>query len=141
MSAKTMCSAVKAAGYDDAQMIEIVLHVALNTWTNYINEVAKTDIDFPVVDRPQGGARPQVRRPASGAAAGGAEPATIKEDTHEPSAASAVHRRNRRAEGPHGRRCLEHAAIPLASRSPTRPTAAGATAPSSCRVARRSRPS
>ena len=41
--------AVKAAGYDDGQAIEIVLHVALNTWTNYINEVAKTDIDFPVV--------------------------------------------------------------------------------------------
>ncbi|HTO83211.1 MAG TPA: peroxidase-related enzyme [Methylomirabilota bacterium] len=41
--------AVKAAGYDDAQVIEIVLHVALNTWTNYINEVAKTEIDFPVV--------------------------------------------------------------------------------------------
>jgi alkylhydroperoxidase family enzyme len=41
--------AVKLAGYDDAQAIEIVLHVALNTWTNYINEVAKTDIDFPVV--------------------------------------------------------------------------------------------
>lgn len=29
--------------------IEIVQHVALNTWTNYVNEVAKTDIDFPVV--------------------------------------------------------------------------------------------
>jgi uncharacterized peroxidase-related enzyme len=41
--------AVKLAGYDDAQVIEIVLHVALNTWTNYMNEVAKTDIDFPVV--------------------------------------------------------------------------------------------
>ncbi|QNT69441.1 carboxymuconolactone decarboxylase family protein [Defluviicoccus vanus] len=41
--------AVKLAGYDDAQIIEMVLHVALNTWTNYINEVAKTDIDFPVV--------------------------------------------------------------------------------------------
>jgi uncharacterized peroxidase-related enzyme len=41
--------AVKLAGYDDGQVIEIVLHVALNTWTNYINEVAKTDIDFPVV--------------------------------------------------------------------------------------------
>jgi uncharacterized peroxidase-related enzyme len=41
--------AVKLAGYDDAQVIEIVFHVALNTWTNYINEVAKTDIDFPVV--------------------------------------------------------------------------------------------
>jgi uncharacterized peroxidase-related enzyme len=40
---------VKSAGYDDAQVIEIVLHVAMNTWTNYINEVGKTDIDFPVV--------------------------------------------------------------------------------------------
>ena len=39
--------AVKHAGYDDAQVIEIVQHVALNTWTNYINEVAKTEIDFP----------------------------------------------------------------------------------------------
>lgn len=42
--------AVRAAGYTDAQLIEIVLHVALNTWTNYVNEVAKTDIDFPVVE-------------------------------------------------------------------------------------------
>jgi alkylhydroperoxidase family enzyme len=41
-------NAVKSAGYDDAQVIEIVLHVALNTWTNYINEVGRTDIDFPV---------------------------------------------------------------------------------------------
>lgn len=41
--------AVKAAGYNDAQVIEIVLHVALNTLTNYVNEVAKTAIDFPVV--------------------------------------------------------------------------------------------
>lgn len=41
--------AVKLAGYDDAQILEIVLHVALNTLTNYVNEVAKTDIDFPSV--------------------------------------------------------------------------------------------
>lgn len=41
--------AVKAAGYDDAQIVEIVLHVALNTWTNYVNSVAETTIDFPVV--------------------------------------------------------------------------------------------
>jgi uncharacterized peroxidase-related enzyme len=41
--------AVKAAGYDDGQVIEIVLHVALNTWTNFINVVGETDIDFPVV--------------------------------------------------------------------------------------------
>lgn len=43
-------AAVRQAGYTDAQVIEIVQHVALNTWTNYINEVARTDIDFPVVD-------------------------------------------------------------------------------------------
>ena len=42
--------AVRDAGYTDAQIIEIVQHVALNTWTNYINEVAKTDIDFPQVE-------------------------------------------------------------------------------------------
>ena len=41
--------AVKDAGYTDAQVIEIVLHVALNTLTNYVNEVASTEIDFPVV--------------------------------------------------------------------------------------------
>ncbi|PPD14559.1 MAG: alkylhydroperoxidase [Methylobacterium sp.] len=42
-------AAIRSAGYSDAQIIEIVLHVALNTLTNYVNEVAKTDIDFPVV--------------------------------------------------------------------------------------------
>jgi uncharacterized peroxidase-related enzyme len=42
--------AVRAAGYDDAQIIEIVQHVALNVWTNYVNSVAQTVIDFPAVD-------------------------------------------------------------------------------------------
>jgi uncharacterized peroxidase-related enzyme len=42
-------AAVKAAGYTDAQIIEIVQHVALNTWTNYINVVGETEIDFPMV--------------------------------------------------------------------------------------------
>jgi len=41
--------AVKRAGYTDAQIVEIVLHVALNTLTNYVNVVAETEIDFPVV--------------------------------------------------------------------------------------------
>jgi uncharacterized peroxidase-related enzyme len=40
--------AVRQAGYTDAQVVEIVLHVALNTLTNYVNEVAGTVIDFPV---------------------------------------------------------------------------------------------
>ena len=42
--------AVRDAGYSEAEVIEIVQHVALNTWTNYINEVAKTTIDFPVIE-------------------------------------------------------------------------------------------
>jgi uncharacterized peroxidase-related enzyme len=40
---------LKSTGYDDAQVIELVLHVALNVWTNYVNVVGETDIDFPVV--------------------------------------------------------------------------------------------
>ena len=42
--------AVKDAGYTDAQVMEIVVHVALNTLTNYVNVVAQTEIDFPAVD-------------------------------------------------------------------------------------------
>jgi uncharacterized peroxidase-related enzyme len=40
---------VEMAGYSDGQIIEIVQHVALNVWTNYLNEVLKTDVDFPVI--------------------------------------------------------------------------------------------
>lgn len=42
-------AAVRAAGFGDAQIVEIVALVVENTFTNYVNEVAKTDIDFPVV--------------------------------------------------------------------------------------------
>ncbi|MCZ8318834.1 MAG: peroxidase-related enzyme [Silanimonas sp.] len=41
--------AVRSAGYSDAQVLDIVLAVALNTFTNYVNEVALTEIDFPMV--------------------------------------------------------------------------------------------
>lgn len=41
--------AVRLAGYDDAQIVEIVQHVALNTWTNYVNLVGGTEVDFPAV--------------------------------------------------------------------------------------------
>lgn len=43
-------SAVRAAGYEDAEIVEIVAHVALNTLTNYLNEALGTPIDFPVVE-------------------------------------------------------------------------------------------
>jgi uncharacterized peroxidase-related enzyme len=39
----------RGAGYSDGEIVEIVLHVALNIWTNYINNVAQTAIDFPKV--------------------------------------------------------------------------------------------
>lgn len=42
-------SAFKQAGFDDGQAIEVIGHVALNTLTNYVNHLAGTDIDFPVV--------------------------------------------------------------------------------------------
>jgi uncharacterized peroxidase-related enzyme len=41
--------AVRAAGYDDAELLEIVGHVALNTFTNYVNEAFETEVDFPAV--------------------------------------------------------------------------------------------
>lgn len=42
-------AAVKQAGFSDAQVVEVVLVVAENFLTNLINNVADTDIDFPVV--------------------------------------------------------------------------------------------
>ena len=42
-------AAVKAAGFGDDEVVEIVLNVALNILTNYFNNVAHTEIDFPVV--------------------------------------------------------------------------------------------
>lgn len=42
-------AAVRAAGYTDAQIVEIVGVVAENIFTNFVNNVAGTDIDFPVV--------------------------------------------------------------------------------------------
>lgn len=41
--------AVRAAGYDDGEIIEIVANVALNIFTNYFNHVAQTVVDFPRV--------------------------------------------------------------------------------------------
>jgi uncharacterized peroxidase-related enzyme len=40
-------AAVRAAGYGDAEIAEVVAHVALNVFTNYFNNVAGTAIDFP----------------------------------------------------------------------------------------------
>lgn len=41
--------AARAGGHSDAELVDIVLHVALNTLTNYVNSVAETEVDFPRV--------------------------------------------------------------------------------------------
>ena len=43
-------AAVRVTGYTDAQIVEIVAIVAENVFTNFLNEVALTDIDFPAVN-------------------------------------------------------------------------------------------
>jgi alkylhydroperoxidase family enzyme len=41
--------AIRAARFTDAQIVEIVAVVAENVFANFINIVAQTEIDFPVV--------------------------------------------------------------------------------------------
>jgi len=38
---------VRGAGFDDGTIAEVVAHVALDVFTNYFNNVARTDVDFP----------------------------------------------------------------------------------------------
>lgn len=45
----TELGAVRLAGFTDAQIVEIVALVAENVFTNFLNEVVQTEIDFPVV--------------------------------------------------------------------------------------------
>ena len=35
---------------DDSLMMEVIAQVVVNTFTNYVNEVADTEVDFPVVE-------------------------------------------------------------------------------------------
>jgi len=41
--------ALRAAGFDQGQVVEIIAHVALNLFTNYINVALDTPVDFPQV--------------------------------------------------------------------------------------------
>jgi uncharacterized peroxidase-related enzyme len=43
---------VKAAGYTEKEITEIVANVALNIFTNYFNETASTEVDFPAIEFP-----------------------------------------------------------------------------------------
>ena len=41
---------VRAAGYSEAEITEIVATVSANIFTNYFNHVADTAVDFPLVN-------------------------------------------------------------------------------------------
>lgn len=41
--------ALRAVGFDDEEMVELVAHVALNLFTNYINVALAVPVDFPKV--------------------------------------------------------------------------------------------
>ena len=42
-------AAARTAGLGDGEIVEVVGHVALNIFTNYLNNLAETVVDFPVV--------------------------------------------------------------------------------------------
>ena len=41
--------ALVAAGFDDGEIVEIIAHVALNLFTNYVNVALDVPVDFPSV--------------------------------------------------------------------------------------------
>lgn len=47
---KTEFDAVRAAGYSDGEIIEIITHVAMNVFTNLLGKATQVEIDFPKVD-------------------------------------------------------------------------------------------
>jgi uncharacterized peroxidase-related enzyme len=44
---------VQAIGFSDGEIAEIIAHVALNVFTNYFNNVAAVEVDFPRVSLKQ----------------------------------------------------------------------------------------
>ncbi|MEU9294582.1 carboxymuconolactone decarboxylase family protein [Streptomyces sp. NPDC048266] len=42
-------AAARSAGLSDGQIVEVVAHVALNVFTNYLATAARVDIDWPLV--------------------------------------------------------------------------------------------
>lgn len=46
--------AVRNAGYTDEQIMEMIANVALNTFSNYMNDAVGTELDLPEVQRAHG---------------------------------------------------------------------------------------
>jgi alkylhydroperoxidase family enzyme len=45
---------VRDAGYTDEQILEMIAHVGLTTYSNYMNDSIGTELDVPVVEPVQG---------------------------------------------------------------------------------------
>ena len=50
---ETTLQTAKTAGITDAEIAEVIGHVALNVLTNYFNNTVETEIDFPLVSATQ----------------------------------------------------------------------------------------
>jgi len=42
-------AALRRAGFDEEEIVEIIAHVALNLFTNYVNVALRVPVDFPAV--------------------------------------------------------------------------------------------
>jgi len=49
MSARALFRAARRAGLSDAEIAEVIAHVALNIFTNYFNNAADVEVDFPKI--------------------------------------------------------------------------------------------
>ncbi|MET7921679.1 hypothetical protein ABZU45_38930 [Streptomyces avermitilis] len=47
--ADAQLAAARCAGLSDGQIIEVIAHVALTVFTNYLATAARVDIDWPLV--------------------------------------------------------------------------------------------
>ncbi|MBM3645892.1 MAG: peroxidase-related enzyme [Alphaproteobacteria bacterium] len=47
---KAEFEAVRAAGHSDAEIVEIITHVAMNVFTNLLGKATEVEIDFPKVE-------------------------------------------------------------------------------------------
>jgi uncharacterized peroxidase-related enzyme len=63
--------ALVKAGFTDAQIVEIVANIVLNIFANYFNSVAKTEVDFPLL-------QPGATAPRAGIARSKTRPATLR---------------------------------------------------------------
>jgi hypothetical protein len=69
--------ALGKAGFTDAQIIEIVANIALNIFSNYFSNLARTEMDFQLL-------RPGTNARRTGIAQSKARPSTLKAKSPKP---------------------------------------------------------